>query len=142
MCFRVRIGRIRIRTGPARNSDCILGFVKIQRFVLFQSDRLEFDRCHVYGVLPALQQFKFRIHLFDDALRVGSNKILQHDGVTRLCHSKIRFGGDDHSERLQVRRDIEDSSVVIVKKNFAEIDRPALGCNRPENVRQIFGTET
>jgi len=55
-----------------------------------------------------------------------------------LRNGEVRFGSDDHAERLHIGDDGLDLSAAGLKNNFAEVHGAAPGETGPENVGQIF----
>ena len=88
-----------------------------------------------------MQQLVFGIDLFDNTLRVGPHKILEYDHVAGLSDAEVRFSRDHHAERLQVRRNVKDSPVIVIKNDLTEADGPAFRRNSPQYICQEFRAE-
>ena len=71
--------------------------------------------------MAARHQLVLRGHLFDLAYSVGPDHILHYNDITRLGDSKIRFGGDDERERLEVGRHLEFALVARIEDEFADV---------------------
>ena len=70
----------------------------------------------------------------------STNAVFNHDHVAWLRDSEVRFGRDNHAERLQLRGDV-DTRFVVLDLNLAEVRRTPLRSNRPEDVGEIFRPE-
>ena len=123
-----------------RDAQGVAGFKKFQRQFGIQNDRIEL----VTGgdVAAAFQKFILGVHRLDGPLGILADHVFEHHHVAGLPHRIIRFGGDDQSEGLKIGGDIHLAAMVIAHQNFAQVHRPALGRDRPQDVGQILVAES
>ena len=88
------------------------------------------------GIGPPPHQFKPRFQ----GLRRPRGQVLQDDGRTHPGHREMGLGSDDEAEGRQVREGIQ-MGLAPMHGQFAQIDRPARGGNRPQDIGQVFGPE-
>jgi hypothetical protein len=91
--------------------------------------------------VSARQQLVLRVHHLDVADGVLADLVFHDDDVARLADCRVRLGGDNHAERLEVGGDAETGVVAGVGHQLAEVLGVAFGCDGPEDIREILGTE-
>jgi len=71
----------------------------------------------------------------------GVDDVLENHGIAGLGHRKIRLGGDDHAKGLHVGDGFHFARATL-QHHFAEIHRASFGRNGPQNIGEIFETES
>ena len=80
----------------------------------------------------------FCVYLLDGTVGVGGHEVLHHDDVTWLGNREVRFGSDDHAERLKITGDVESALAFIVQEQLAEIYRSSFRTDGPQDVSHIL----
>src|SRR5262249_12416902 len=94
--------RILRGSGSLGNCDCILRFEQLKRdFVEICSRGRQLVGTQVYDVLISLEKIELRIDGVYEALHIWLDYVFGNDVVAGLRYCKIRFGRNDHAERLE-----------------------------------------
>ena len=129
----IGILRVLIRVGHLRDLNRVLGFQQLQRHILIGLHLVESAGRAGHGIRAALQQIVFHAGLLDLAERVLTHHVLHHHHVARLADAKIRLGGHDEGESLQIRSHVQVRTAAV-QNHFAQIFRAPLGRDGPQNI--------
>ena len=88
------------------------------------------------------KQLILGVHFFDLADSIFPHPIFRDHHVARLPDRRVWLRRHDQTERLQIRGHTQADFVRAVGHNLAQVARPALRRDRPQDVRHIFKTES
>src|ERR1044071_757081 len=89
-------------------------------------------------VLTALKNIKLGVNGLFESFGFLPKNVLRNDLVTRANHGIIGLRGDNQSESLQIRGDIDLAFATLAWKEFPEIDGPAFRGNRPQYISEVL----
>ncbi len=122
-----------------RDADGVARFEQFQRSLAVDAEDGVLNVRVGRGVGAASDEFVLGFDVLGGG--AADRRAFGDDHVAGLAHGEVRLGGNDHAEALQVGEGLDLRVAVMIKREFAKVDRASLGRNGPENVGQIFEAE-
>jgi len=109
-----------VSQGDVRDAQGVARFKKFERRFAVDAKNGVFDFSVGRRIDAAAEKFVAGVDVFDLAESSGAENVFENHGIARLRDRKIRFGGDDHAERLHVGDSFHFTGAIF-QNNLAEI---------------------
>ena len=96
---------------------------------------------HVDDVFPAFQYIELRVNRLFKAFGLLQDNVFRNHLIAGMSHREIRLCSDDEAKRLQIGGNAQFALAIVSWQDFAEIDGPALGSDRPKHICQVLAAK-